>query len=347
MRPVFVCLCCGVLLSLTEDIQAQSRTWTDHSGKTLRAKFVRLTKGRVTLELGGRRQSVPFWSLSTEDQEYVRQHPTVRGKLRDVPEVAEAPRGWTDVRGKSVTAQFIKVVDQKVVLAVKDKTSEIPFVNLSEADQDYVRDLLAKKGQEDLVPPKANKPGDQDTETPLNTGMPDDTVPNPPATSLPPRSSVHAPSIPETPSHTVLVQQPTRSIPAPNPSPPPRPSRQVASVLDRSPSINEPPPPTYPPVSEPESPPSEPPGGNTNSSPASATPGEGAAFFCSGRNKEVPASAKDKCPHCGQHWDYVENPDGTRTETAHGRRISFRAIRGIIILVMFVAGGIWRFVTRQ
>lgn len=63
-------------------------------------------------------------------------------------------RTWTDKFGESIKAKFIRFHDGKVVLKRGNKVITIPFDELSEEDQDFVREELEKKGQVDLLPPK-------------------------------------------------------------------------------------------------------------------------------------------------------------------------------------------------
>lgn len=63
-------------------------------------------------------------------------------------------RIWTDKFGKTVNAKFVRFFDGNVVLQQGVKVIKVPFEELSEKDQDFVRELLEKKGQADLLPPK-------------------------------------------------------------------------------------------------------------------------------------------------------------------------------------------------
>lgn len=64
-------------------------------------------------------------------------------------------------------------------------------------------------------------------------------------------------------------------------------------------------------------------------------------YSCSRCDKEV-SKAATSCPHCGAHFEYTENSDGTRSYNGSGSS-SFRIPRGAIKLgvavVIFVISG--------
>ena len=64
-------------------------------------------------------------------------------------------RVWTDRNQDTIKARFVRVVDSKVILKRGSRFQKIEFGMLSRADQDYLRQLLAKDGKEHLLP----KPG--------------------------------------------------------------------------------------------------------------------------------------------------------------------------------------------
>ena len=61
-------------------------------------------------------------------------------------------RVWTDNQGRLTTGKFVRVFNGKVVLTRAGGPISIPFFDLSEADQQYVRDLLTAQGEEELIP---------------------------------------------------------------------------------------------------------------------------------------------------------------------------------------------------
>ena len=76
------------------------------------------------------------------------------------PEAAKRPnateqRMWMDAQGKQVKAKFVRMNGQNVVLSRSGRVSTVPYYNLSQADQDYVAELLKGRGEEDKIPPPA------------------------------------------------------------------------------------------------------------------------------------------------------------------------------------------------
>ncbi len=68
---------CWLLVATSVGVSAEIRTWTDSTGKfQVRAKFVSLTVGKVTLELeAGGQVEIPLNKLSAADQTYVKALP--------------------------------------------------------------------------------------------------------------------------------------------------------------------------------------------------------------------------------------------------------------------------------
>jgi ribosome maturation factor RimP len=62
-------------------------------------------------------------------------------------------RVWTDKHGKQTQGKLVRYFDGDVVLLRGTKAVTIPFADLSDNDQEYVRKELAKKGQANLLPP--------------------------------------------------------------------------------------------------------------------------------------------------------------------------------------------------
>src|SRR5205085_1818843 len=58
-------------------------------------------------------------------------------------------------KGKQTTAKFVRVHEGNVILLRAGRTVSMPLSSLSREDQQYVRDLLAGRGEEKLVPPPA------------------------------------------------------------------------------------------------------------------------------------------------------------------------------------------------
>ena len=81
--------------------------------------------------------------------------------------VSAFARTWTDKQGNKTQAKFIRYFDGNVVVQRGIKVILIPFDDLCEEDQDYVRKQLEAKGQGNLLPPKV-------TPSERSTGKEDD-----------------------------------------------------------------------------------------------------------------------------------------------------------------------------
>jgi hypothetical protein len=61
-------------------------------------------------------------------------------------------RVWTDNQGRKTTAKFVRVFNGQVVLSRAGGPVSLPFFDLIEADQEYVKEVLTSRGEEDLIP---------------------------------------------------------------------------------------------------------------------------------------------------------------------------------------------------
>jgi hypothetical protein len=66
-------------------ITIENRTWTDDRGNKTAGKFVRINGNDVVLNRSGRTLTISFYSLSEEDQQYVRDVLTQQGKEDLIP----------------------------------------------------------------------------------------------------------------------------------------------------------------------------------------------------------------------------------------------------------------------
>jgi len=71
--------------------------------------------------------------------------------------------------------------------------------------------------------------------------------------------------------------------------------------------------------------------------------GQPTTYTCSNCNRDVSAAAT-KCPHCDTHFEYTENPDGTKSYHSSGSRVSGRGIGalikiGICVVLALIGGG--------
>jgi hypothetical protein len=75
-----------------------------------------------------------------------------------------AARTWTDQRGRTISGKFVRVDGDKVVILSGGKVVTPRLASLSQADQNYVRDVLAGKQSAD------DSPGQADSESPGKAG---------------------------------------------------------------------------------------------------------------------------------------------------------------------------------
>ena len=245
-------------------------------------------------------------------------------------------RPWRDQKGNVINAEFVKVDRGMVYLKPENKyaaATPFPFYDFSEADQEFLKALLTKKGQADRIPPpppkkdepngKPNQPG---AANPGNVPIAIST----PANAFPATSRVDSPSIPiattapttlpanvnNTPALPITVTPPVQPIPAP--VPPTRPA------------------PNFSPQ----------PMGMPNGIPQQVM-----VKTCSGCNKEISANATagQKCPHCGATWSFEKNQFGMVTNTApvgfnNETRYSRGMFRLAFLIGAFVIGGIAKIV---
>ena len=71
---------------------------------------------------------------------------------------AAAERTWTDVKGRSMKAEFVREVDGDVTFLKDGMLVTIPLTTLAERDRQIVRDLAAGKAVPDEAPPAAANP---------------------------------------------------------------------------------------------------------------------------------------------------------------------------------------------
>src|SRR5206468_1859241 len=76
-----------------QKVVADNRDWRDTNGWQVTAKFVRYHEGNVILNRLGRVVSMPFDSLSPDDQRYVRKLLTAKGEAAQLPPPTPAELG--------------------------------------------------------------------------------------------------------------------------------------------------------------------------------------------------------------------------------------------------------------
>ena len=239
-------------------------------------------------------------------------------------------RAWRDQKGNIINADFVKVEGSMIYLKPENKyasANPFPFYDFSEADQDFVKAILKKKGQEDRIPPPPPKKDNPNgiPDKPNVGGVPVTVVPN----AGPARGNANG------------FNSPPGTIPdIPNTNP------QASSVVPIAvtPTV----PPAYTPPANPVPSYSPPPSPNLR---LPNGPQVTESKQCLSCKKEIPLSSSvgQKCPHCGVFWAAEQNQFGQVTNTAPGSSsndwmYSRGAIRLAFLIGAFVIGGIVKIV---
>jgi hypothetical protein len=182
----------GLVLLVAGLLAGKERVWTERSGRTMRGEFVRELNGEVTILVAGKLVTLDLDQLSDRDKQAVRDLSAGKEVLEDspapaapapaspapapapaapatdqpeskpegVPSLTRKPiavvmRVWTDTQGRKTTAKFVRIFGDTVVLSRPGGPVTVAFFELSEADQNYVRDLLTSRGQEAMIPTPA------------------------------------------------------------------------------------------------------------------------------------------------------------------------------------------------
>lgn len=325
---------------------AEARKWTDASGNTVNADFVRVHEGDVILRQGGRLIRCPYEKFSEEDKAYIReQMARVERKKSGQPVVQPASppgqaassggrelRTWQDVQGRKILAQYAGFSAGNIELLKDGARVAYPFVNFSATDQAYVREILVAEGRGNELPKvqaeegggmpqaPAGPPGFMPNFTPNFT--PGAAVPNEPAGGSSPEAEQHSEPEPSPPAY-----QP--------PEPPSVPAANVSSSGQEEKPAGRGPQASLRPDMPAESDQTE-----------EVWVGE-----CSNCKKELPPNigAGDRCPYCKVYFEYEEKPDGTY-RNASGNKVSSWAVRGggfgglifIVLVVLRLAFGVMR-----
>ena len=313
---------------------AFARTWTDTSGKQTQGKFVRYHQGDVVILRGAKVVTIPFNTLSDEDQEYVRKQLEAKGQgdLLPSPSSRAGPLGasstdgrlaapgpertWTSNDGKKIQAQLVGVSGDKVTLLFQGKEVTVPLSRLSEADQQYVKEEQTKQ-QKNAAPPRANP-----QPLPANPGP--HPAWSPPAWS-PPVQTPHFNPPPFTPTPT---PQPSPNfgdpmIPMPHPQPH-MPQPHMPQPYIPQPYIPQPDPFGFSPMQ-----------GRDFSQPGIPA---GGVKVCTKCGRPIPGNlgAGDKCPHCGAFFAYETDASGRVVKTVPIGK--YLVIGGLVPLGAIVIG---------
>ena len=149
MLPLLLCF-------LSTAVFAQeAREWTDLNGKKLNGKFLELTaEGNVRINSDGQFFSIPITAFSQADQDYARQQQKVKESMTpEQPMIDKSDmtlfdyRQWSDFRGDSVKAKYVRMHEGYVILMQGNKPHKLSFYTLSADDQKWLRGHLTKRGE--------------------------------------------------------------------------------------------------------------------------------------------------------------------------------------------------------
>jgi hypothetical protein len=149
----------------------------------MQAQFVREVDGDVTFLKDGKLVTMPLDKLSDEDQKFIRDA-ELNKKVEETTPPAGAPRTvdnsslptdsapitdskssltkqktvaeertWRDLRGKPQVGKFVRIHQGFVVISSGSRAIRMPFNNLSRPDREYIRELLAARGESGQLPP--------------------------------------------------------------------------------------------------------------------------------------------------------------------------------------------------
>lgn len=324
------------LLLACSTVSAQTRVWGDVYGNGSRGTFQRFTKGkqgdpgndRVVIRVNGRFVGLKFWELMPDSQQFV------KDKLDGDPdverlEVTDIPREWKSRTGVSGTGQFLKVgKDGRIAIVIKSEKKLFDFEEFSESDQDYIRSLLSRTGQENLVPARATI---ADPSTNAAPGSPFSSTSE--FQSLPTSSPVEQ----ELPAVTFPASSAFSSTPFDG-SEPFAASRSVPDPTTQPGSLT-----SFPEAAH---------HGSGNAAGENALPMSGLSaptrvVVCSNCEKVVDSSSRS-CPHCRAIFTYAEDEFGNRTEIEGSeqeilrRRWGWMVAKGAVLILVFIVVGLVR-----
>ncbi len=347
----------GLLLVLIcSPAGADVRSWTDRQGNTMRAEFVRVHEGRVVLKSGTQTKQVPLANLSQQDQDYVASQLNRKATRSGDDEGGQPVRIWTDTKGNQVAASFVRMNDTQAMLAENGKPRPIGFAELSDRDQEHIKELLRSQGQEQQVSAleqhveQAKAAAAAAAAQQAGSAASPPSIPSPSSNPFQERMQQEAEARQQRADEQRQRDEQRRAEEQER-----RRQQQEAADQQRAEFARQqeehrqrmqemqqqsqtpisrfiPTPPT--------------------SSFETTTVTE---YRCSKCNKVVPEniSAGGTCPHCGVYFDYTESPTGQRQyanssssgSSSSSYRISGRSVRGLVFLVILVGSavaGLWK-----
>ena len=167
----------GKLFSANKDTPGPDRNafldWTDKTGRTIRARLVKVVGDNLTIELEGPLYDLPLAQLSPETQELAKTLIIPTKEPAPEPVVGkDGPQEWKDVNGKAIRARFIKLAGETLTIEMNGQPFDLPLVRLSPDSQALARKLAGNaKPPPDKTPQE--KPVDEKITKAMENGPPD------------------------------------------------------------------------------------------------------------------------------------------------------------------------------
>ena len=136
---------------------AETNEWTDLKGRTLKAKFIKGDPQKVTVEWNGRRFDLPLNTLAPDSRKLALKLISAAAYEARKPGGSEGMQTWTDSRGRSLLARFVRADDVTVTLNLKGKDVDVPLASLSEKSRVQAKELRKKSSPKVLGSPSAPK----------------------------------------------------------------------------------------------------------------------------------------------------------------------------------------------
>ncbi len=140
------------------------RTFRDQNDRSVLAILRRIEPGGiVVLQLAARTATFPLGNFTPSDQEHIREQVTALGRADLLP-ADDAIRTWRDWRGRQFTAKLDPAISLKSIGSTvhfkltTGARKSLSFVALSEADRDYLRQLVEGAGGGSLLPERFAEP---------------------------------------------------------------------------------------------------------------------------------------------------------------------------------------------
>ncbi len=167
----------GKLFSASKDTPGPDRNafldWTDKTGRTIRARLVKVVADNLTIELEGPLYDLPLAQLSPESQKLAKTLATPTKEPAPEPVVGkDEPQEWKDVNGRPIQARFIKLAGETLTIEINGQPFDLPLVRLSPDSQALARQLAGNAKPSPDKPPQ-EKPVDEQIAKAMENGPPD------------------------------------------------------------------------------------------------------------------------------------------------------------------------------